>query len=140
MIEARCDDREWGGQTVAPLSIIKIDFDRVWPWLRQAVDRWGETHRKWHVWRLIEAERAQLWTTENAAIVTTIDESPTGFKELSWWLAGGVYRDAEHLRPAIEAWAKGRGCQRAIMRGGRPGWAKRMPDYRRHAVVYTKDF
>ena len=72
MIEARCDDREWGGQTVAPLSIIKIDFDRVWPWLRQAVDRWGETHRKWHVWRLIEAERAQLWTTENAAIVTTI--------------------------------------------------------------------
>lgn len=136
---ARWDERAYGPQTVVSLSPLKVTFDRVWPMLKRAVDRWGPTHRKWHVWTLVESGNAQLWTTNRAAILTTVDVLPTGLKELSWWLAGGDLKEGLPLVPGIEQWARGQGCTRTIIRGGREGWAAVLTDYRRAAITLVKD-
>jgi hypothetical protein len=136
---ARWDERAYGPQTVVPLSPLKVTFDRVWPMLKRAVDRWGPTHRKWHVWSLVESGNAQLWASEKAAIVTSINITPTGFKEVGLWLAGGDMRDGLPMVPAIEQWAKTMGCARTVIRGGRTGWAAILTDYRRAAITLVKE-
>lgn len=139
MIAARWDDREYGSQTVAPLSVLKVSFDRVWPWLKKAVAAYGPTHRKRHVWQQIEAGSSQLWTTEHAAVVTSVKIWPTGLKELLWWLAAGDWEDGRVLLPIIETWAADKGCTRCCIKDARVGWQKRMPEYRRVSIALLKD-
>lgn len=133
------DDREYGAQKVVPLSGLKISFDRVWPWLAKAVAEYGPTHRKWHVWKVIEAEDAQLWTSEKAAIVTSIQIWPNGFKELTHWLAAGDLDEALELNPIVEAWAAEKGCDRIVLPSGRKGWLRVLPGYRAIAATIVKD-
>ena len=138
MITACMDDREYGAQAILPLPELKVSFDRVWPWLKKAVARYGPTHRKWHVWQRIERGSAQLWTTEKCAVVTGIEVWPTGYRELQEWLAGGDLSDVLSLRPVVEALAHDKRCNR-IMLTGRNGWGRAMPDFRRIATTYVKD-
>lgn len=138
MIAARWDEREYGPQTVAPMSALHVSFQRVWPWLKKAIAAYGPTHRKRHVWRRIETEAAQLWTNEHSAIVTTIDVWPSGFKELTGWLSAGDLNGVLELRPVIEAWAKAKGCDRVSL-SGRHGWVRAFPDYRHITSTLVKD-
>jgi hypothetical protein len=113
-------------------------FDRCWPWLEAARDYGGYTHTKEQVWEAIEDGRAQFWPLPNAAIMTTVDEHPTGFKELQQWLAGGDLNEILQCEPLICQWAKEIGCNRASI-VGRRGWKKFLPEYRELATVFAKE-
>lgn len=117
---------------------MREEFDRVWPMLKPSVQRYGDTQRKRHVWQAIESGHAQLWPLPNAALVTQIDIYPTGLKECRAWLAGGELDEIVAITPEIEAWARKRGCTRAVI-FGRRGWGKALTGYREMAVTYAKD-
>lgn len=120
------------------LERIRDDFERCWPWLERAVNYFGETHTKRDVWREIKSKNAQLWPLPNGAIVIKIGATPNGKKQLQWWLAGGDLREICETKPQIEALAYKLGCRKAQIIG-RDGWARIFPDYRKSAVILTKD-
>lgn len=66
--------------------------------------------------------RAQLWAGERAALVTECVEDALG-PCLHVWLAGGDLKEIMMLKPGIEAWGRGRGCERVTL-DGREGWAR----------------
>lgn len=116
---------------------LEAEFSRCWPWLAAAVDRYGPTHRREHVWAEIESGRAQLWPTANAAMVTIVENYPTGFREVKGWLAGGELSEIQKTIPVIEEWAKRAGCDRAVILG-RKGWARAF-DYEPTMSVMVKE-
>jgi hypothetical protein len=108
--------------------------------LEAAVEAYGPTHRKEHVKQALDDKRAQFWFHPEAAIVTEIKVWPTGFREVVGWLAGGSLDGVLALIPQIETWARGIGCERAII-NGRYGWKRRLPaGYRVHGTTFVKDF
>lgn len=114
-------------------------FDRVWPLLKPAVEAYGPTHTRDHVWQAIERGEAQLWTHADCAMVTEIKVWPTGFKEAVAWLAGGSLEGIRILTPTIEAWAKTKGCARAAVIAGRRGWSRELTGYRPVGAFLTKE-
>lgn len=120
-------DRDWQ----------RREFDRCWHWLAAAVDRYGPTHRKEHVWAEIESGKAQLWPTAKSAMVTIVESYPTGFREVKGWLAGGDLDEIKSTIPVIEAWAEKAGCDRAVILG-RKGWARAF-DYEPTMSVMVKE-
>jgi hypothetical protein len=135
---ARFDDRGYGTQTINQMTALHVAFNRVWRWLRKALETYGPTHRKRHVWQRIESGECQLWTTENSAIVTSIETWPTGLTELNFWLAGGDLSELLRIRPEVEEWAIGKGCHRASI-VGRSGWLRALPGYRAATTASIKD-
>lgn len=117
---------------------LKASFERVWPWLEVALRDFGDTHTKEQIWEEIATERAQLWTTENAAILTSIEKWPKGVTELLWWLAGGDLEEILSIQPFIEQWAIGKGVDRFVITG-RKGWERKLPDYRLASCNYVKE-
>lgn len=113
-------------------------LERCWPWIAAAIQRYGPTHSKEHIWRALVEGRAQLWPMKHAAMVTTINTWPTGYKEAQAWLAGGELQNILEWTPIIEKWAKDEGCARAIV-SGRRGWLKALDGYRDVITVMAKD-
>jgi len=118
---------------------LREEFDRVWPWLAQAILAYGPTHTKDDVWRRIEAGEVHLFAMPNAAMAIELKRWPTGFKEAVAWLAGGSGEEIETFTPRIEAWARAEGCHRAAIIAGRAGWQRRRGGYRMAGVYLTKD-
>jgi hypothetical protein len=118
---------------------LREDFDRVWPWLKPAIENFGDTHRKRHVWAAIESGDVQLWTNASAALVTEIKVYPTGVKLVNAWLAGGDLDGVLLLVPAAERFARAKGCKRVGIAFCRAGWARKLPGYRKAGVQLTKD-
>jgi len=116
----------------------RSEFDRAWPWLEAAVLDYGPVETKETVWARIEGEYAQLWTTENAALVTSIEVSPSGFRELRGWLAGGDLAEIQKIEPALAQWGRQMNCRRAVIQGRR-GWLKAFSGYKERAVIMTKE-
>lgn len=87
---------------------------------------------------LLKDKKAQLWViVENkkiiAALVTTLEN--TWVRVL--WSGGENYDHWPHAIKVIEQWAKSKGFERSIV-VGRPGWKKKLPDYRQTAIVLEK--
>ena len=116
----------------------RAEFERVWPWLSDAVQAYGPVETKDTVWQRITDGFAELWTTPNAAMVTTIEVSPSGYKELKGWLAGGALPEIKEFEPLLAQWARERGCRRVVIQGRR-GWLKAFDGYAERAVVMTKE-
>jgi hypothetical protein len=114
-------------------------FDRCWPYLEPAVAAYGPTHSKDDVWQRIESGEAQLWPLPHAAMVTELKRWPTGFKEAVAWLAGGSLVEIREFTPALEAWAKAEGCDRAAVCAGRLGWSRALTGYRQSGAFLTKE-
>jgi len=115
----------------------RAEFDRVWPWLAAAVIRYGETHSKEDIWGAITRGSAQLHALRTSAIVTSIEQYPTGIKEMRCWLAGGNLDEIKEYEPSLCKWARDEGCNvMAIV--GRRGWLKSLDGYRETATVMTK--
>jgi hypothetical protein len=117
---------------------LRDEFERVWPWLKDASMRYADTHRKRHVWQAIEKGNARLWTTPNAGLVTLVDTYPTGLKEIRGWLAGGDLDEIVGIVPQIEQWGKSQGCTRAVIHGRR-GWLRAFDGYREAAITMVKE-
>lgn len=86
----------------------------------------------------IRSGRAQLWAGEGGAVVTQCVSAQDG-RSLHIWLAGGDLAAVLALRPGIEAWARGLGCE-AITIEGRAGWARvlRVHGYQPHGAVLRR--
>jgi hypothetical protein len=84
----------------------RAEFDRLWPMLKEAVHRYGETHDKEHVWARIEAGYAQFWALPNSALVTEIQTYETGLREIRGWLAAGDIHEIKAFIPHLEAWGR----------------------------------
>ena len=117
---------------------VNSEFERVWPWLAAAVQRYGETHTKEQVWGLIKDNQAQLHPLPNGAYVTNIVEYPTGLKEMHYWLAGGELGEILSIEDLTTAWAKSEGCSRMTIRG-RHGWTRKLPHWRDVGSILIKD-
>ncbi|MDO8380520.1 hypothetical protein [Phenylobacterium sp.] len=66
--------------------------------------------------------RAQLWAGRGAAMVTQrLCEDGVHF--LHVWLAGGELAEILAMKPGVEAWARGQGCQYVTI-DGRAGWTR----------------
>lgn len=102
------------------------EFDRVWPFLLEALKHNGNTHSKEDVWSLIEKGEVQLFPLPHGAFCVTIQTYPTGLREAHFWLAGGNLEELTKVEPLTMKWCKSLGCHRATIRG-RKGWVKALP-------------
>lgn len=120
---------------------LRDEFDRVWPWLKPAIQNFGDTHRKRHVWQAIESGDVQLWANETGALVTEIKVYPTGVKLVNAWLAGGDIAGVVALVPEAERFARSKGCKRVGIGLCRAGWSRALSPYgyRQTGVQLTKD-
>lgn len=117
---------------------LRDEYERVWPWLAAAMLRYDETHSKEDIWKSIENGTAHLWPLKRSAMLTTIDEYPTGLKQIRGWLAGGDLQEIVEYIPTIEAWAKDVcGCTEAVI-VGRKGWLKAFTNYREAGTIMKK--
>ena len=92
------------------------------PGLQLALDHAGGTHTIEDVLDQIKRGEAQLWTSENACIVTEVLTTPRK-KVLHYWLSTGVLDDVITLSRDVLKWGKTVGCQAATL-AGRRGWEK----------------
>lgn len=120
------------------MSFQREQFDRTWPWLESAMQVYGKTHEKEHLWMEIYTGRAQLWPMPNAVNLTTVETHPTGLKEARAWLAGGDLKDIVTWEGPMCEWAKSIGCHRTSI-VGRRGWLKALPGYRELVTTFAKD-
>ena len=121
------NEREW----------LAYHFQRTKPWIEAALARDVGTHNIEDVWAALETGHAQLWPTQNAVCVTTIENYPRA-KALRGWLAGGNLHEIVETEPVIRAWAKRMGCDLMLI-GGRRGWLKAFEGYEEaHTVMARK--
>ena len=98
------------------------------PWIEAALAHDGGFHAIADVERAIADGEAQFWPGARSAVVTQFWMFPRA-RALNFWLAGGDLGElVDDLRPAIEAWARDRGCTRMVI-AGRPGWARALKDF-----------
>ena len=116
----------------------RYQFERCWPWLCAAVERYGHTHEKEHIWDAIERGAASLCPLPHAAILTSIESHPTGLKECYAWLAGGDLREIVAVEPHLANLHKQAGCHRVALRA-RPGWQRALNGYRMYGSILIKD-
>jgi hypothetical protein len=116
----------------------RVEFDRLWPLLEQAVRRYGETHDKQHVWRRVESGDAQFWALPNSALVTEIVTYETGLREIRGWLAAGDIDEIASFVPLLEDWGRLAGCKRATITGRR-GWLRAFNGYRDVCTTMVKE-
>lgn len=85
----------------------------------------------------INSGEFQFWRSESSCVVTTIDIFPR-VKQLTVIIGAGDLKEInDHIRPIIEEWARGIGCDTMLIMG-RPGWQRALEGYRRTAVVLEK--
>jgi hypothetical protein len=114
------------------------EFARVWPWLEKSILRYGDTHRKEHVYQRLLEHKAQLWTEKDAAVITSLEEYDTGFLEVQGWLAGGSIGGVKKIEHRIEQWARQIGAHRMTL-VGRKGWQRALPGYHELFTTIAKD-
>lgn len=68
----------------------------------------------------LDANRAQLWLGDGAAMVLQLLKPPP---VAHIWLAGGDMDGLLSMRGGLEAWARTQGCE-AVTINGRRGWAR----------------
>lgn len=119
------------------------EFQRVAPWLVEALHHAGDTHSLEDVWYAIATGDALLWVTPRAAVVTQVVVFPRK-RVFDVWLAGsavGGLGEILGLLPAAEAWARGRGISEVIMTG-RAGWKRVLQPlgFSDQAIIAKKTF
>ena len=117
---------------------VASEFERCWPWLCGAIERYGHTHDKEHIWSALQQNKAWLHPLPHAAILTSIEDHPTGLKECYGWLAGGDLREIVAAEPYIAFLHKQAGCHRVALRA-RPGWQRALNGYRIYGSILVKD-
>jgi hypothetical protein len=117
---------------------LETQFERVWPFLKPAVDRTEGAQNQYTVRAAIMEKKAQLWPLQNSAIVTEIITHPTGLVSMVFWLAGGDLDELLGAVPGIEAWAKKMGCKR-IEINGRRGWLRALDGFAATSTILAKD-
>jgi len=106
------------------------------PLLKALAQGYG-SHTEDDVLVRIAAGDYKLWTWESAALVTYFVDYPR-FKALNMFIYGGDLKELASKQAEVEAYAVRSGAKRCLA-GGRVGWERVFPDYKKHAVMYYKD-
>lgn len=118
----------------------------IWPlvagWVGQVCDRADQDPAA--VLARCRDGRAQLWCVQSPAglvamVVTEIQQRPSG-NVLNIWQCAGSGRKAwvQAVLAALESFARAHDCVRMEITG-RLGWAADLPEWRRAAIVFTKE-
>lgn len=99
-----------------------LEFKRVRNWLENALEYADNAFNIIDVADGLGSNNMQLWTEDNAAVVTQIVSYPRK-KVLHVFLAGGEMDDVMKIEKSVVLWGKLQQCQ-AITFVGRPGWSK----------------
>lgn len=117
---------------------LRGEFERCWPWLAAAIEHGGGTHSKEDLWGIIGAGNAHLVPLAHGALVTTMQQYPTGLRDVHGWLAGGNLEEIVKAEPRVADYYKSQGCHRVTITG-RDGWLRKMPGYKKTGVILVKD-
>lgn len=93
----------------------------------QALQHGGDTYSLDDLVIEIEEGRAQLWRSENAVIVTEINDTPQK-RVLHFWIATGDLDEVIALSETAIEWGREQGCVRATL-AGRRGWVRALADH-----------
>ena len=107
--------------------------------LEDALHYAGSTHTVEDVLDEVERGDAQIWTSDDAVIVSEIYDYPEA-TVLHYWLAGGELQGVIELGRKVLAWGAEQGCTRASL-NGRRGWAKALAaeQFVPETVIFTRD-
>lgn len=111
-------------------------WPHVYPLLEPAIDMMHGLHTADTVLERLIARRAELWTSDNSAVITEFVEYPHG-RCLHFWLAGGDLDELKAMEPEIVAWGRTQGCVASSI-SGRRGWLRELPGYEEAATVMFK--
>lgn len=82
------------------------------------------------LWRVADLQamtqrgEAMLWTGPASALFCRFDEYPTGERTIDVGPACGNLAEILANVPAMEDWARAKGCTQAFVHAGRTGWAR----------------
>ena len=116
---------------------VRDEFDRSWPWLEAAMERYGKTHTKEQVWELIEGRKRFFWHDTDCAQVGVIWTYPSGLKICHSWLAGGDLEQIKNWVPRLEEHGRRNDCESVVI-DGRRGWAKALGYHEKSARIIKK--
>ena len=94
--------------------------------LKKALELSGGTHTLEDMAEQVRTGKSQVWSTENACIVTEINDTPRK-RVLHFWLATGDLDAVRELSESVLVWGKQQGCDMATLIGRR-GWDKAAPE------------
>lgn len=121
------------------------EVDELWPRLASLIERGlrfaGGYFAPDDVRRSLIEGRRELWVDwpeMRCALITERIDYPLKRVLHVFLVAGRLPRDWRILWRGIERWASGEGCS-AIEIRGRPGWARRLPDYRATMIFFSKE-
>lgn len=96
------------------------------------------THTIEDVKAAIDEGKAQLWCGLKSALVTEIVVYPLGKTCRIWLAAGDMNELTRDMLPAVEGWAKHKGCN-AVQIIGRHGWKRVLTDYHQPHTVLVRE-
>lgn len=99
-----------------------MDIDESRPYIQAALEYANGSHTFEDVKHLVATGGMQFWPGVTSAIVTELIDYPQ-YRVLNFFLAGGNADELARMYPAIEAWGKRNGADRAAMLGRR-GWER----------------
>ncbi len=121
------------------------EVEAIWPQIRGLVEdglgHAGGCFAAEDVKQSLAAGRRQLWIDgpiPRCALITELADYPLRRVLHVFLAAGRLPRDWRHLWRGIERWAASEGCAAVEIRG-RPGWARRLPDYRATMIFLSKE-
>lgn len=120
------EDKEW----------LRSEFWRLAPQIQAALDRGMGGYDLSDVWDLIAGGKAQLWPLPNSAVVTVLEFFPRK-TILRYWLCGGDLAECLSIQATIEDWGRSAGAEDVVI-GGREGWLKVLPGFKKNAVFMIK--
>jgi len=115
-------------------------FERCRPWLEKALKYAYGTHTIEDIAAGLAGGQYILWPGHHSAVLFEIVQFPR--KRIAFvFLAGGSLQEIEQMIPAMEAWARSIGCDRAEF-SGRAGWTRSFlskAGYQQRNVAMTKE-
>lgn len=103
-------------------------------WILPAMEHGHGTHTEDDILVRILNGEYKLWLFEKSAVVTNFIQYPQ-FKAFNIAMAGGDMEDLKTHQCEMERWAAAQGCKQ-ICSGGRDGWGRVFPEYKRLALYY----
>lgn len=121
------------------LAWIVQNWVRCEEYIQRAVDRTNGAVSIDYVWNQVIGGGAQFWPGAHGAVVTKIEQHPSGMNVALGWLAGGDDMDElKDIEARISKWAKDMGCARFEIIGRR-GWLRALKGYREGDTLLVKD-
>jgi hypothetical protein len=113
---------------------MKDEFERCWPWLANAANRYQNYYTKDDIWKALVTGQQTLAPMPNSAMLWNRRTYPTGLRVLNLWVAGGELSEITDMVPVLE---RRSGCDISQIYGRR-GWLKVLDGYKEFGTTMGK--